>query len=154
MKIKLPQSIGITSIRLSLGLVYIWFGFLKLCGKCDLHELIYQTLPWMPKLIVMPTLGLGEVIIGLMLLYPFNMPLTLILFFGHMVGTFLPVILLPEMTSHGTLLLPTPTGQYIFKNLVFLACGVLLAEQYFRNINKRKPIKQQALAQPSDSTLL
>ena len=130
--------IGIHLLRIAIGLVYVWFGFLKLCGKCDLHELILQTLWWLPEVITMPLLGMGEVIIGLMFLYPFNMGLTLLLFFGHMMGTFLPLVLLPEMTMHETILLPNSTGQYILKNIVFLACGVLLSEFYYKKHKMQK----------------
>ena len=40
-----------------------------------------------------------------------------------MIGTFLPLVLLPEFTFKVAPLAPNIEGQYIFKNIVFLAAG-------------------------------
>jgi hypothetical protein len=45
------------------------------------------------------------------------------IFILHMLGTFLPVFLLPELAFKYVPLAPNLVGQYIIKNLVFIAAG-------------------------------
>ncbi len=59
---------GITFLRYSLGLIYIWFGILKPFGLSPAQELVENTVYWFdnPKTFV-PILGWWEVVIGLII---------------------------------------------------------------------------------------
>ncbi|BCO08030.1 hypothetical protein GF1_04060 [Desulfolithobacter dissulfuricans] len=51
-------------MRLSLGLIFIWFGALKPLGMSPEEELIRRTIYWLPHEFVFPVLGIWEVAIG------------------------------------------------------------------------------------------
>ena len=57
---------GVTLLRYSLGIIYIWFGALKPLGLSPAQELVENTVYWFenPKTFV-PILGIWEVVIGI-----------------------------------------------------------------------------------------
>jgi hypothetical protein len=64
-----------------------------------------------------------ECALGLALIFNVCMRLTFVLFLFHMLGTFAPLFVLPELTFRMAPLAPTMEGQYILKNIVFVAAG-------------------------------
>jgi hypothetical protein len=55
-----------------------------------------------------------------------------------MVGTFMPLVFLPEITfQSNNILLPTLEGQYIIKNLIIISAALVLEPQQ-STINKVK----------------
>ena len=68
-------------------------------------------------------LAILETAIGLGFVLNVFPRVTFVLFVLHMIGTFLPLVLLPEFTFKIAPLAPNIEGQYIFKNIVFLAAG-------------------------------
>jgi len=117
-------------LRFSLALVYAWFGLLKLLETSPAHDLVAATLPIVSPETAVTTLGLWEVALAVLLLIPRCTVYTLTLFGLHMAGTFLPLLTLQEVTwTEGTVGL-TLTGQYILKNVVFLAAGAAIWHFY------------------------
>ena len=92
------SKLGITFLRYSLGLIYIWFGILKPFGLSPAQELVENTVYWFdnPKTFV-PILGWWEVVIGLTMCIKPLIRVSIFLLFIQMPGTFLPLILLPEV---------------------------------------------------------
>jgi hypothetical protein len=68
-------------------------------------------------------LAIFECAIALMLVLEVSMGVVFPLFLLHMVGTFLPVFFLPELAFKYVPFAPNLVGQYIIKNLVFIAAG-------------------------------
>lgn len=118
---------GIPSLRLALGIVFIWFGALKTIGELSpAYDLVAATIYWLTPEIIVPLIGLWEVAIGICLLYP---PLTrvgLILLSLQMPGTFLPLVLLPEVCFTFFPFGLTLEGQYIVKNLVIIGSALIV----------------------------
>src|SRR5690348_15075207 len=85
------HSIGL--LRISLGLVFIWFGLLKVIGLSPAAALVRATLPWLPPQIVVPALGWFEVGLGLTLVMGVGLRLALPLFCAHLAGTFLVLVM-------------------------------------------------------------
>lgn len=118
-------------IRLALGVVYLHFGALKLFPDLSSAELLAeQTVLRMgfglsPET-ALASLGLFECAIGLAFLLWFAPRTTVAVFYGHMICTMLSLVLLPELTFNIAPFAPNLEGQYILKNLVFLACGPAL----------------------------
>jgi hypothetical protein len=55
------------------------------------------------------------------------MRLTLLLFLAQMVGTFLTFLILPNVVfQHGNPLLLTVEGEFVVKNLVLIAAGLVV----------------------------
>ena len=89
---------GVTLLRYSLGIIYIWFGALKPLGLSPAQELVENTVYWFenPKTFV-PILGIWEVVIGITMIIKPLIRVSIILLFIQMPGTFLPLVLFPEV---------------------------------------------------------
>ena len=70
--------------------------------------------------------ALFEVLIGVLFLFPKATRIVIPLLFLHMITTILPLILLPQETWNGFMVL-TLEGQYIVKNLVIIAVAIGIA---------------------------
>ena len=118
---------GITFLRYSLGLIYIWFGILKPFGLSPAHELVENTVYWFdnPKTFV-PILGWWEVVIGLTMCIKPLIRVSIFLLFIQMPGTFLPLILLPEVCFNNFPFGLTLEGQYIIKNLIIISAALVV----------------------------
>jgi uncharacterized membrane protein YkgB len=119
---------GLLIMRLGLGLVFVWFGALKLVpGLSPAEELVRNTIYFVDPDLFLPVLAIWEVLIGLGLIVGRFMRVTLLLLFLQMPGTALPLLLLPEVCwtvfPYGL----TLEGQYIIKNLVLIGAGLVLA---------------------------
>ena len=118
---------GITFLRYSLGLIYIWFGILKPFGLSPAQELVENTVYWFdnPKTFV-PILGWWEVVIGLTMCIKPLIRVSIFLLFIQMPGTFLPLILLPEVCFSNFPFGLTLEGQYIIKNLIIISAALVV----------------------------
>ncbi len=118
---------GITFLRYSLGLIYIWFGILKPFGLSPAQELVENTVYWFdnPKTFV-PILGWWEVVIGLTMCIKPLIRVSIFLLFIQMPGTFLPLILLPEVCFSNFPFGLTLEGQYIVKNLIIISAALVV----------------------------
>ena len=113
-------------LRWSLGIVFIWFGLLKPFGVSAATDLVERTVYWLPPDFFIPLLGWWEVAIGVCLLFRPLTRVALLLLFLQMPGTFLPLILLPEIAFERFPFVPTLEGQYIIKNLVLISAGLVI----------------------------
>ena len=122
----------IVFLQLSLGLVYFYFGILKLFPDLSPAEFYAEqtTLKLSFNLFSIRTslilVALFECWIGLSFLFGWHKKLTPYLFFIHMFGTFTPLFFFPELTFKITPFAPAFEGQYIIKNIVFIAAGVCI----------------------------
>lgn len=126
---------SIPAIRLSFGIIFIWFGILKPFGLSSAEELLKSTVVWLP--IGTPELwliiiGWWEVVIGVTFLFSKTTRIAIALLFMQMVGTFMPLVLLPDITfQNGNPLTPSLEGQYIIKNVMIISAALLLGGRYY-----------------------
>ena len=112
--------------RLSLGVVFVWFGALKVFDVGPAKELVTRTVYWADPKWFYPFLGAWEVAIGVGLLARPLIRVAVLLLFLQMPGTFLPLVLLPHVCFEGIPWLPTLEGQYIIKNLVLISAAIVV----------------------------
>lgn len=118
---------GIRFLRWALGLIFFWFGALKLLGASPVAELVAKTLFFVPAEWAVSILGVWEVLVGLGLLLGVALRLILFLFWVQMVGTFLVLLLRPDIAfQRGNPLLLTMEGEFVIKNLVLIAAGLVI----------------------------
>ncbi len=118
---------GVHLLRLSLAIVFIWFGALKVTGKSPVHDLVARTVYWVDPDVVVPILGAWEIVVGVGLLFAAALRVTLFLFWMQMAGTFLVLIVRPDIAfQHGNFLLLTTEGEFVIKNLVLIAAGLVV----------------------------
>ncbi len=95
--IQMMRADGIPILRVSLGIVFIWFGLLKVTGQSPVAELVARTVYWVSPGFFVPCLGVWETLVGLGLLFGIALRLTLFLFWLQMAGTFLVLVLRPDI---------------------------------------------------------
>lgn len=118
---------SIPALRVSLGLVFVWFGAMKVFDVTPVADLVANTVYWFDPAWVVPALGVFEVVVGIGLLFRIALRLVLGLFAVQMVGTFLVLALLPEVAfDSGNPLLLTVEGEFVVKNLVLLSAGMVI----------------------------
>ncbi len=113
-------------LRLSLAVIFIWFGALKSLGISPAEELVKHTVYWLPPEVFVPILGWWEVAIGVGLLFRPLIRFALFLLFLQMPGTVLPLILLPEVCFTRFPIGLTLEGQYIIKNLILISAAIVV----------------------------
>ncbi len=118
---------GMFIMRVGLGVVFFWFGALKLVpGLSPAEELVRNTTYFVNPDWFIPVLAIWEMAIGLGLVFGVFMRLTLLLLFLQMPGTALPLVVLPDAVwtvfPYGL----TLEGQYIVKNLALIGAGLVL----------------------------
>jgi putative oxidoreductase len=112
-------------IRISLAIVLIWFGALKVARVSPVEELVSSVVYWVDPSWFVPVLGVFEILVGVGLLLAKAMRLVLLLFALQMVGTFLVLIIRPDLAfQNGNPLLLTTEGEFVVKNLVLLSAGM------------------------------
>lgn len=123
---------GMLLLRIALGVVFFWFGALKLIPDASPAEaLAGQTIERLTGGLVaaetaVPILAAWEVAIGVGLFIGRGMRITLLLLFVQMLGTITPLFLFPSETFSQFPWAPTLEGQYIIKNLVIVAAAIVL----------------------------
>lgn len=118
---------GVTILRIALGVVFVWFGALKLIpGMSPAEDLVRATVPFLPGGVFVPALGVWEIVIGLGFLAGRALRITILLLFLQMPGTLSPIVLLPERVFTAFPLGLTLEGQYIVKNLVLIAAALVI----------------------------
>ncbi len=118
---------SIPTLRISVAIVFIWFGALKIFDVTPVTDLVGNTVYWVDPDWFVPTLGVVEVVVGLGLLFRVLLRPVLALFALQMLGTFLVMVVLPEVAFRdGNPLLLTVEGEFVVKNLVLLSAGMVV----------------------------
>lgn len=121
---------GVTALRISFAIIFIWFGILKPFGWSPAEQLLKATVAWLPFWepdFWLVLIGWWEVVIGITFLFKQTTRVAIPLLLLQMVGTFMPLVFLPEITfQNGNLLLPTMEGQYIMKNLMIISAAAVV----------------------------
>ncbi len=120
---------GTPALRFSLAVIFIWFGILKPLGMSPAEDVVKKTAAWMPLLDAdgwLAVIGWWEVAIGVTFLWKRTVRLAIALMAVQMVGTFMPLVLLPEVTFQPGRVpyAPTIEGQYIIKNLLIISAAL------------------------------
>ncbi len=118
---------GVDGVRIALAIVFIWFGMLKIIGQSPVLELIAETVYWIDPNVFIPFLGVWEVFVGVGLLFRLVLRATLLLFWMLLAGTFSVLLVKPDVAFQGgNPLLLTVEGEFVIKNLVLIAAGLVI----------------------------
>lgn len=118
---------GILLLRVSIGIIFVWFGALKLVpGLSPAEGLIRSSLPFLPMSLFLPFLAIWEIAIGLGFISGRYMRLTILLLFLQMPGTVSPLLLRPDLAFTALPLGLTLEGQYMIKNLIIISAGLVI----------------------------
>ena len=123
---------GTDILRISVGVVFLWFGFLKFFIDISPAEEIASrtisllTFDLMPPEVSMPFLAVIECVIGIGILTNKYMQFVIPVLYVQMAGTILPLFVFPNETWEIFPIVPTLLGQYIIKNSVLISAGIIL----------------------------
>ncbi|HEU4319138.1 MAG TPA: DoxX family membrane protein [Acidimicrobiia bacterium] len=123
---------GVTLLRWSIGVIFVWFGALKLVpGLSPADDIATETAMALTfglfsEDFVRIGLALLEIAIGVGLILGRFLRLTLLLLFGQMAGTLTPLFLFPEQIWTDFPFVLTLEGQYIVKNAVLISAGIVI----------------------------
>ena len=123
---------GITLLRISVGVIFMWFGFLKFFpGLSPAEGLATRTLEvvsfgMVPPRAALIILAVWECAGGLGLILAIFLRTTLLLLWLQMAGTVAPMLMFPQEVFSHFPYAPTLEGQYIIKNLVLASAGVVV----------------------------
>ena len=123
---------GILLLRISMGIIFLWFGALKFFpGLSPAADLAMRTISVMTFGLITPQVSLlilaaWETLIGIGLILGIFMRATLLLLFAQMLGTVTPLFFFPGETFTAVPYAPTLEGQYIIKNLILVSAGLVI----------------------------
>ena len=122
---------GLTMLRISIGIIFVWFGVLKFWpGLSPADQLATDTIDKLSFGLVSQDvarvlLAVLETAIGIGLLTGRFLRLTLLMLVFQMLGAATPLFLFPELTWSQPFV-PTLEGQYIIKNLVVVSAALTI----------------------------
>lgn len=123
---------AVLALRLSIGLVYLWFGVVKFFpGLSPAEHIVNETFRIasfgaIPPDVARALVAAWEFIVGVGLLTGLCMRTTLVLLGLQLAGAMAPLVLMPETTWKMPFVL-TMDGQYIVKDLIVISAAIVLA---------------------------
>ena len=130
--IKRIHSRHVQILSVCLGIVYLWFGFLKFfphtspaehLAKDTIHILTFGLIPEQISYLM---LAIWETVLGLLFLLNFRRKWVISLALVHMACTFLPLIFFPDISFQEGSPALTLVGQYIIKNFVIIGALITI----------------------------
>jgi uncharacterized membrane protein YphA (DoxX/SURF4 family) len=124
--------VGIMLLRVSLGIVFFWFGVLKFFpGFSPAQDLATRTIDILTFGLIPPNVSIlvlatWECLIGIGLILGVFMRATLLLLFLQMLGAITPVFFFPQEVFTRIPYAPTLEGQYIIKNIVLISASLVI----------------------------
>lgn len=130
---------GHVVLRFAVAIIFIWFGALKFFpGLSPASDLVARTVYWIDPDLFIPILAAWEVLIGVCMLIRPLVRVAIPLLFLQMPGTFLPLIILPDVTWLRFPYAPTLEGQYILKNLIIIGAALVIGSTVRERTTERK----------------
>lgn len=126
-------------IQIVIGINFLWFGMLKMFpGMSPAESLAIMTIEKLTFGLIAPhisikLLAIWEVLIGTGFIIGMSPKFFVRIFMLHMVLTFTPLFLFPELCFTVVPFGLTIVGQYIIKNIVFMAAGALICITLVKN---------------------
>ena len=120
---------SLSALRISLGLVFFWFGALKVAGYNPVYDIVNASFPMFATDTGNIILGAIEALIGLGLLVNRYAKITHISLVLHLLGTFYVFISAPYLMFDPHFPVLTLAGEFVFKNAVLATAGIVLLNQ-------------------------
>ena len=119
-------------LRLSIGIIYLWFGALKFFpGYSPAEDLAINTINKLtfgliPQPVNIILLAIWECALGLLLITGTWLRAALVCLFVHMLCTFTPLLFFPSVSFKYAPYGFTLVGQYIMKNIIIVCAALVI----------------------------
>jgi uncharacterized membrane protein YkgB len=125
---------GYKIVLISLAIVFIWFGTLKIVGFSQMSPLVNSVLFFLPANNGLLILGSFEVLMGLAILWEKTANIGLHAMWILLIGTFITFFLAPSLVfQNNNPLLLTMEGQFVLKNFVLLGAAIVMVHKHHKN---------------------
>jgi putative oxidoreductase len=129
---------SIPLLRISLGVVFVWFGALKVFDATPVYDLVAETVYWVDPSWFVPVLGTVEIFIGVGLIVGKALRTVLAALVLQLAGTFLVFVVRPGVAFEGgNPLQLTVVGEFVVKNLVLLTAALVVGSTITRKPSSR-----------------
>lgn len=118
--------IGHPAHRLTLGAFFLWMGLLKVFGHKTGSSLLAQTVYLGSPHTMVPVLGVWEALIGLFLIVRPMIRVAILLLAIRVPATMLALFVKYDICFDDSVLVPTPEGQYILKDMMLFAAAMVV----------------------------
>ena len=126
------SKISLTLLRISIGVIYLWFGALKFFhGYSPAEDLAINTINKLtfglfPQPVNIIVLATWECVLGFLLIAGIFLRAALLGLFVHMLCTFTPLLFFPSVSFKYTPYGFTLVGQYIMKNIIIICAALVI----------------------------
>lgn len=121
------EDILIRYLRFSIGIVFIWFGGLKIAGYNPVFDLVYYSMaPFLAAGGGLMALGILEVVIGILLLANRLLIFTHTVLLLHLLGTFSTFIFGWHVVFTPFFPVLSLGGEFVVKNMTLAISGLLV----------------------------
>lgn len=123
---------GIAFLRISIGIVFLWFGFIKYFpGLSPIEDLALRTtrvltFNFFSDDAMAKGLATLECLIGIGLITGTFLRATLLLLLLQLIGAISPVFTFTSEVFKIIPIVPTLAGQYIIKDIIIISAGILI----------------------------
>ncbi len=119
---------SLTVLRITIGIVFVWFGALKFFpGMSPAEHLIRESITFLSMDWFLPFLAALEVTIGVCYILGGKfLRVAVILMLGQMAGAMSPMVLRPDLIWAKFPFVWTLEGQYVFKDIVLIAVALTI----------------------------
>lgn len=116
-----------TALRISLAVIFVWFGALKMLGYNPVFDLIYNSIfPAFASGSGLVILGIIEVVIGILLFTNRLLFFTHCVVFLHLLGTFSTFIFGWNVIFDPKFPILTLSGEFVVKNMILAIAGLMI----------------------------
>ncbi len=124
---------SIALLRIAIGIVFFWFGALKLAGFNPVYDIVYASFPFLADGIGNLFLGGLETVIGLAVICNIFPRVTHAILILHLMGTFSVLVTAPTLTFDPHFPMLTLAGEFVIKNLVLAMGGIVVILYHMRH---------------------
>ncbi|OHA21367.1 MAG: hypothetical protein A2849_00005 [Candidatus Taylorbacteria bacterium RIFCSPHIGHO2_01_FULL_51_15] len=124
---------SVALLRIALGIIFFWFGALKLAGFNPVYDIVYASFPFLADGVGNLFLGGFEALIGLALISNAFAKTTHLILIFHLLGTFTVFITAPEIMFDPQFPFLTLAGEFVVKNLSLAMGGIVVILYHMRH---------------------
>ena len=126
--------------RWAIGLLFVWFGALKVFGQKSATSIIAETVYFGDPADTARLLGLWEAVIGICLIVHPLARVAITLLFIRLPGTLLALALKADVCWTDTPFVPTIQGQYLVKDTILFTAAIVIGG----NLRSDDPVDEPA----------
>ena len=124
---------SVALLRIALGIIFFWFGALKLAGYNPVYDIVYASFPFLADGVGNILLGGLETVIGIALACNVFSKTTHAILILHLVGTFTVFVTASEIMFQPYFPMLTLAGEFVVKNLSLAMGGIVVILYHMRH---------------------